>query len=85
MALPHPGTNHHRRRLHVAPRGGEGSTSLSAAGRDLLTPDEVLRLPPELQILRLQGRTPVLARKLRHFADPEFRGLFAFEEDRATA
>ena len=64
---------------------GEGSTSLSATGRDLLTPDEVLRLPPELQILRLQGRPPVLARKLRHYADPEFQGLLAPEEDRATA
>ena len=63
---------------------GEGFTSLSATGRDLLIPDEILRLPPELQILRLQGQPPVLARKLRHYADPEFAALLAPEESGAT-
>jgi type IV secretion system protein VirD4 len=41
--------------------------------RRLLTPDEVLRLDPDLLLIRLQGRRPILARKLRHHRDPEFR------------
>ncbi|SDL83509.1 type IV secretory system conjugative DNA transfer family protein [Paracoccus chinensis] len=45
-------------------------------GRDLLTPDEIMQMSPHLQLLRLQGRPMILARKLRYHADPEFRGLF---------
>ena len=50
------------------------STSATAhlAKRELLTPDEVMRLGPDLAILMRQGGTPVLARKVRYFADPEF-------------
>ena len=36
-----------------------------------------MRLPQDLQLLRLQGMAPVLARKLRYYADPEFTGLYA--------
>ena len=56
------------------------STSRTTAGhligRRLLTPDEVLRLDPDLMLLKLQGRRPLLARKLRYHQDPEFKGLF---------
>ena len=45
-------------------------------GRDLLTPDEIMQMSPHLQLLRLQGRPMILARKLRYHADPEFKGLF---------
>jgi len=53
------------------------STTQNLTGRDLLTPDEIMQLPPKLQLLRVQGNPTAIARKLRYYADPEFRGLFA--------
>lgn len=40
--------------------------------RDLLTPDEVMRLDANLEILLRPGAAPVAARKVRYYADPEF-------------
>ena len=61
-------------------RLGAGSSSTGTAvhlvRRALLTPDEVRRLPPDSQILFTAGAPPIFARKLRYYADPEFRGLF---------
>ena len=57
--------------------GDPPSTTLHLTGRDLLTPDEVMRLPAHLQLLRVQGQPMILAQKLRYFADPEFGGLHA--------
>ncbi|MBI0539136.1 type IV secretory system conjugative DNA transfer family protein [Roseomonas sp. KE2513] len=54
---------------------GEG-TSTHLAARPLLTPDEAMRLRPDLQVLLRPGHRPVLAAKLRHYEDREFRGLF---------
>lgn len=56
--------------------GDMPTTGTSLTGRDLLTPDEIMQLPPELQLLRLQGQPPAIARKLRYYADAEFAGLF---------
>jgi type IV secretion system protein VirD4 len=58
------------------------STSEHVTGRELLTPDEIMQLPSSLQLLRLQGMPPVLAGKLRYYADPEFDGLFLPEAGR---
>lgn len=44
-------------------------------GRPLLTPDEVRGLNSETELLFLAGSRPVLARKLRYYADREFAGL----------
>lgn len=44
--------------------------------RELLTPDEVMRLDANLEILLRQGAAPVAARKVRYYAEEEFRGLF---------
>ncbi|SFE88863.1 type IV secretory system conjugative DNA transfer family protein [Roseivivax sediminis] len=55
------------------------TTGTSLTGRDLLTPDEIMQLPSECQLLRLQGEPPAIARKLRYYADPEFAGLFTPE------
>ena len=52
------------------------SFSNHLTGRDLLTPDEIMQMPPELQLLRVQGQPSALAQKLRYYADPEFKGLF---------
>mgnify|MGYP002715513397 CR=1 FL=1 len=57
--------------------GDPSSTTHQLTGRDLLTPDEIMQMSPHLQLLRLQGRPMILARKLRYHADPEFRGLFS--------
>jgi len=56
--------------------GDPAATTHQLTGRDLLTPDEIMQMSPHLQLLRLQGRPMILARKLRYHADPEFRGLF---------
>ncbi|PAU95950.1 type IV secretory system conjugative DNA transfer family protein [Paracoccus salipaludis] len=59
--------------------GDPASTTHQLTGRDLLTPDEIMQMSPHLQLLRLQGRPMILARKLRYHADPEFRGLFPLQ------
>jgi len=56
---------------------GDGpSFSNNITSRDLLTPDEIMQLRPENQLLRVQGRATAVAQKLRYYVDPEFRGLF---------
>jgi type IV secretion system protein VirD4 len=52
------------------------STTSHLARRDLLTPDEVMRLDPALEILLVPGQLPVIARKVRYYAEREFAGLF---------
>lgn len=44
--------------------------------RDLLTPDEVMRLADDLMLVLRPGQAPLLAKKIRHYADREFGGLF---------
>ncbi len=56
--------------------GDAPSMTQNVTGRDLLTPDEIMQMPPNLQLLRVQGNPTALARKLRYYADPEFKGLF---------
>jgi type IV secretion system protein VirD4 len=59
---------------------GDGpSFSNNLTGRDLLTPDEIMQLPPDRQLLRVQGQATAVAQKLRYYADPEFTGLFTPE------
>ncbi|WP_455566055.1 type IV secretory system conjugative DNA transfer family protein [Novosphingobium panipatense] len=45
-------------------------------GRPLLTPDEVRTLREDLQLLFLAGRRPIVAAKLKYYADREFAGRF---------
>lgn len=52
------------------------STNVNLARRDLLTPDEVMRIDTGSLILLRPGANPTLARKVRYYADPEFKGLF---------
>ena len=59
---------------------GDGpSFSNNLTGRDLLTPDEIMQLPPDRQLLRVQGQATAIAQKLRYYTDPEFAGLFTPE------
>ena len=52
------------------------STSFNVTARDLMTPDEIMQIPPNVQLLRVQGKAVMIARKLRYFADKEFDGLY---------
>ena len=53
------------------------AAGLALVRRALLTPDEARRLPSDSQILFRAGAPPIFTRKLRYYADPEFRGLYA--------
>ena len=44
--------------------------------RPLLTPDEVRTLPDDRELLFLSGQRPIVATKLRYYADREFAGRF---------
>lgn len=55
--------------------GDAPSTSYNVTARDLMTPDEIMQIPPHVQLLRVQGKPVIIARKLRYFADREFNGL----------
>ena len=52
--------------------GGGAGRDGSRVARPLLTPDEVLNLPAEGALLLPQEGRPVLARKVRYYADREF-------------
>ena len=52
---------------------GDTSTSDHQTGRPLLTPDEVRNLPQHQELLFIAGQRPVLANKLRYYADREFQ------------
>ena len=45
-------------------------------GRVLLTPDEVITLRPDRELLFIAGQRPIIAVKLRYYADREFAGRF---------
>jgi type IV secretion system protein VirD4 len=51
------------------------SVSTHLSRRELMTPDEIMRLDSSLEILLRQGQAPVIAAKIRYFDDPAFRGL----------
>ena len=58
----------------VATRGH--STSIQLTKRELMTPDEVMRLDPALAILLPQGQRATLTTKVRYYDDPAFAGMF---------
>ena len=53
----------------------DGGGQIGVSGRPLLTPDEVMQLPRDQQILFIENQPPILCRKLRYYADPEFKHL----------
>lgn len=58
-------------------RNQSAAQTVAEKGRRLLTPDEVMRLPGDQQLVLVRGRAPILARKLDYLTDPEFAGLAA--------
>jgi type IV secretion system protein VirD4 len=45
--------------------------------RPLLTPDEVMRLPDDSALVFVAGHPAIYARKIRYYADPDFRSRAA--------
>ncbi len=64
--------------------GDAPSTSYNVTARDLMTPDEIMQIPPHVQLLRVQGKPVIIARKLRYFADREFDGLYLSPDAQPT-
>lgn len=56
--------------------GGSISKNYSESARQLMTPDEVMRMPFDSQLIFIQGFKPVVAEKIRYFDDEAFKGLF---------
>lgn len=53
-----------------------GSENYAVTGRPLLMPQEIMRLPPNQQLLLLHGKPPILADRVRYYVDKEFEGMF---------
>lgn len=52
------------------------SDSQQFTGRELLTPDEIMRLPREREIVLVTGEAPYLLNRLNYLTDPEYAGFF---------
>ena len=57
-------------------RGSSTGTSQQFTGRDLLTPDEVMRLGAERPIVLVRGERPYLLSRINYLADKEYQGKF---------
>ena len=64
--------------------GDIATTTQHIAARDLMTPDEIMQIDPSVQLLRVQGKPVIIARKLRYFADREFNGLYLSPDAQPT-
>jgi len=53
------------------------SESQSEIGRPLLAPDEIMLLPESCELLFVQGCRPILAEKVRYYAERLFRGRWS--------
>ncbi|MBN8279043.1 MAG: conjugal transfer protein TraG [Gammaproteobacteria bacterium] len=58
----------------LAPWLGHLMVSRQESARALLTPGEVMQLPPDEEIVMVAGHAPVRARKLRYYEDANFTG-----------
>ncbi len=68
-----PGTSAKTNPFKPADRSRSTSTHVTA--RSLMTPDEIMRMPPGSQLLLLQGQDPLLVDKIRYYDGREFAGL----------
>jgi type IV secretion system protein VirD4 len=64
--------------------GDIATTTQHIAARDLMTPDEIMQIDPSVQLLRVQGKPVIIAKKLRYFADKEFDGLYLSPDAQPT-
>ncbi|WP_454885439.1 conjugal transfer protein TraG [Sphingomonas oryzagri] len=56
----------------LSPWLGHLMVSRSEAARPLLTPGEIMQLPPHEEIVMMAGVPPIRGRKARYYADPRF-------------
>ena len=52
------------------------STTQHLAARNLMDPNEIMKLKPDTLLLMRVGENPLLVRKLRYYTDKEFAGMF---------
>jgi type IV secretion system protein VirD4 len=57
--------------------GSSSSTNVSESARPLLTPDEVMNLPPDHCVGFFKGLRPVLFEKIRYYQDRLFNWRFS--------
>lgn len=57
----------------LAPWLGHLMVSRQETARPLLTPGEVMQLPPDESVVMVSGHAPIKARKLRYYADANFK------------
>jgi len=57
----------------LAPWLGHLMVSRQETARPLLTPGEVMQLPPDEEVVMVSGHPPIQARKLRYFQDANFK------------
>ena len=46
------------------------------ATRNLMDPNEIMKLAPDTLLLMRVGESPLIVKKLRYYADKEFAGMF---------
>jgi len=66
----------------LSPWLGHLMVSRTETARALLTPGEVMQLPPDDEIVMVAGLAPIRARKARYFLDPRFRARIIAPPDR---
>lgn len=65
----------------LSPWLGHLMVSRSETARQLLTPGEVMQLPPEDEIVMVAGSPPIRAKKARYYADPLFQNRILVPPD----
>ena len=68
----------------LSPWLGHLMVSRQETARPLLTPGEMMQLPPTEEIVLVSGAPPVRAEKARYYTDPQFRARIAPPPDRNT-
>jgi len=58
----------------LSPWLGHLMVSRQETARPLLTPGEVMQLPPSDELVLVSGIHPILAKKVRYYEDRRFRG-----------
>ncbi len=66
----------------LSPWLGHLMVSRQETARPLLTPGEMMQLPPTDEIVLVSGAPPVRAEKARYYADPQFKARIAPPPDR---
>ncbi|ARE40965.1 Type IV secretion system protein VirD4 [Rhodovulum sp. P5] len=69
----------------LSPWLGHLMVSRQETARPLLTPGEMMQLPPTEEIVLVSGAPPVRAKKARYYTDPQFKARIAPPPDRTAS